>query len=110
MTGNQLERFARAHRQCSPADDANAHVRRRLTWRFEEDGSLAGSFRLPPLPGAVLLKALRAAAADAEPAEVSAETPPGPPGRVAVTSSDLADALAVVAESFLAGQVAGAED
>src|SRR4051794_29752946 len=64
MTGNQLERFARAHRQCSRADDAAARVRRRLTWRFEEDGSLAGSFRLPPLAGAVLLKALRAAAGD----------------------------------------------
>ena len=39
MTGNQLERFARAHRRCSRADDAAARVRRRLTWRFEEDGS-----------------------------------------------------------------------
>ena len=88
MTGNQLERFARAHRQCSRTDDAAARIRRRLTWRFEEDGSLAGAFRLPPLDGAVLLKALRAAAADlepvggAEPAGVSAETPPisGGPG------------------------------
>ena len=42
MTGNQLERFARAHRHRSRADDAAARVRRRLTWRFEEDGSLAG--------------------------------------------------------------------
>jgi hypothetical protein len=116
MTGNQLERFARAHRQCSRADDAASHVRRRLTWRFEEDGSLAGSFRLPPLDGAVLLKALRAAAADAEPSGqgsppdvVSAETPPaGQP--VLTTSSDLADALAAVAESFLAGKAAGADD
>jgi 5-methylcytosine-specific restriction endonuclease McrA len=103
MTGNQLERFARAHRQCSRADDAATRVRRRLTWRFEEDGSLAGSFRLPPLAGAVLLKALRAAASD-----VSAETPSAP--GVVRTSSDLADALLVVAESFLAGKVAGAED
>ena len=66
MTGNQLERFARAHRQASQADDAAARVRRRLAWRFEEDGSLAGTFRLPPLQGAVLLKALRAAAGDLE--------------------------------------------
>ena len=41
MTGNQLERFARAHRQVSAADDADARVRRRLAWRLEEDGSLA---------------------------------------------------------------------
>ena len=78
MTANQLERFARAHRQVTQADDADARVRRRLTWRFEEDGSLSGTFRLPPLAGAVLLKALRAACADLAgdpPAGVSAETP-----------------------------------
>src|SRR6266581_4175925 len=66
MTANQLERFARAHRQVTGAGDAAARVRRRPAWRFEEDGSLAGSFRLPPLAGAVLLKALRAAAGDVE--------------------------------------------
>ncbi len=80
MTASQLERFARAHRQVTAADDAAARVRRRLTWRFEEDGSLSGTFRLPPLQGAVLLKALRAACADlagrADPrGDVSAETP-----------------------------------
>ena len=66
MTGNQLERFARAHRQVTRAGDAAARIQRRLTWRFEDDGSLAGTFRLPPLPGAVLLRALRAAAGDLE--------------------------------------------
>jgi hypothetical protein len=135
MTGNQLERFARAHRQVSAADDAGARVRRRLVWRFEEDGSLAGTFRLPPLQGAVVLKALRAAAgdlahpdpadgehpagpghphdgtsgADGGAADVSAETPAaGQP--VVSTSSNLADALVAVAEAFLAEKVAGAED
>jgi hypothetical protein len=93
MTGNQLERFARAHRQVSHADDAAARIRRRLAWRLEDDGSLAGTFRLPPLPGAVLLQALRAAAADLE-----------------HTSSSLADALLVIAEAFLAGQAAAADN
>src|SRR5438034_1204433 len=84
MTGNQLERFARAHRRVTQTADAAARVRRRLTWRLEEDGSLSGTFRLPPLQGAVLLKALRAACAElageaAEPpAGVSAETPAAP--------------------------------
>src|SRR6476646_10068034 len=126
MTANQLERFARAHRQVTAADDADARVRRRLTWRFEEDGSLSGTFRLPPLAGAVLLKALRAACAEqaglpaGPPAGVSAETPAagaapadGPPAAFAPvvrTSSDLASGLAAVAESFLAGKVAGADD
>jgi hypothetical protein len=54
MTANQLERFARAHRQVSQAGEDQARVRRRLTWRFEADGSLSGTFRLPPLAGAVL--------------------------------------------------------
>ena len=75
MTANQLERFARAHRQVTQADDADARVRRRLVWRLEEDGSLSGTFRLPPLQGAVLLKALRAACADLRPV-VRAETFP----------------------------------
>ena len=138
MTANQLERFARAHRRVTQADDADARVRRRLTWRVEEDGSLSGTFRLPPLQGAVLLKALRAACAEqagqvaGPPAGVSAETPAametsaaaetpaarasaadGPPAAsapVVRTSSDLADGLVVVAESFLAGKVAGADD
>ena len=138
MTASQLERFARAHRQVTRADDAGARVRRRLTWRVEEDGSLSGTFRLPPLQGAVLLKALRAACAGLDglpagpPAGVSAETPaametsaaadasaagaaaadgPPPASAPAVrTSSDLADGLVAVAESFLAGKVAGADD
>src|SRR5580692_1606127 len=79
MTGGQLERFARAHRQVSRLDDDSAHTRRRLAWRFEDDGSLTGTFRLPPLAGAVLLKALRAAAEPDRPdgydTGVPAETP-----------------------------------
>jgi hypothetical protein len=145
MTGNQLERFARAHRQVGAADDAAARVRRRLAWRFEEDGSLAGTFRLPPLQGAVLLKALRAAAGDLEHPHVAAQEHPhaadqdhpdpvGPgqpdatqgPGVSAETpaaeqapaagqlqprtSTSLADALLVIAEAFLAGELADADD
>src|SRR6185503_4856304 len=137
MTANQLERFTRAHRQVTQADDAAARVRRRLAWRFEEDGSLSGTFRLPPLQGAVLLKALRAACSElaggtaAPGAGVSAETPAsldapgadGPPatnaeavGQAAAsaaairTSSDLADGLVAIAESFLAAKIAGADD
>jgi hypothetical protein len=111
MTGNQLERFARAHRQVSSVDDADSRVRRRLAWRFEDDGSLTGTFRLPPLQGAVLLKALRAAAADLEHShdglepDVSAETSAGGQPQ-APTSTSLADALLVIAEAFLAEKVA----
>jgi hypothetical protein len=124
MTGNQLERFARAHRQVSTADEDTARIRRRLAWRIEDDGSLAGTFRLPPLQGAVLLKALRAATGDLEhphrsdaehgpatqEAGVSAETPAAARPEPPPTSSSLADALLIIAEAFLAGKVAAADD
>jgi hypothetical protein len=91
----------RAHRQCSRADDAAARVRRRLTWRFEEDGSLAGTFRLPPLQGAILLKALRAAAADVEPQDVSEETPPGDPADPARCHVEDGDAVSVTTAQMI---------
>ena len=70
----------------------------------------------------MLLKALRAAAGDlehphgGEDGDVSAETPaarerPAANGeQPTVTSSSLADALLVIAEAFLAGQVAAADN
>jgi hypothetical protein len=70
-------RWAPATSATSPASSGNgsiktavagaARVQRRLAWRFENDGSLAGTFRLPSLAGAVLLQALRATACDLEP-------------------------------------------
>ncbi|HEX3488972.1 MAG TPA: hypothetical protein VHU92_06495, partial [Streptosporangiaceae bacterium] len=65
MTGAQLDRFARAHRQVSRADDQQARAARRVTWRVDDhDGSLAMTVRLPAAPGQVLIQALRAAAHD----------------------------------------------
>jgi hypothetical protein len=131
MTGNQMERFARAHRQVTAADDTAARIQSRVTFRVEDDGCLSGSFRLPPLQGAVLLKALRAAVGDLEHPHdspdgpqnpdsarhgVPAETPTAPPEApaaarpVAPTSRSLADALVTLAEAFLAGKVAAAAD
>jgi predicted alpha/beta hydrolase family esterase len=54
MTAGQLERFARAHRQVSAADDQHAAAGRRVSWRTEEDGSVALSVRLPAAEGAVV--------------------------------------------------------
>jgi len=132
MTGNQLERFARAHRQVTAADDTAARIQSRVTFRVEDDGGLSGSFRLPPLQGAVLLKALRAAAGDLEHphdgsdnpegpgsagrggcGETAADAPPEVPAAaqpVAPTSSSLAGALVTLAEAFLAAKVAVAAD
>jgi 5-methylcytosine-specific restriction endonuclease McrA len=127
MTANQLERFARAHRTVTSADDAAARVRRRLAYRLEEDGSLSVTLHLPPLDGAVLLQALRAANNDLEHPHERLEHPhkhedtaaqagvPASPAVSAETSraqapacSSLADALVAVAESFLSGKAATA--
>ena len=96
MTASQLERFARAHRQVSRADDDKARLGRRLARRFEDDGTLSGTFRLLPAEGAVFLQSLRAAAGYLDPRprddghddrdSVPAETPavtPGAPGHPA---------------------------
>ena len=130
MTGNQLERFARAHRKVTSADDDQARVRRRLAWRIEDDGSVSGTFKLPPLEGTALLKALRAATGDLEhphdgaasrdtdvptdtPSEPSADTPAKAEAPLNIggeTSSSLADALVAIAEAYLAGKIAAADN
>jgi hypothetical protein len=129
MTANQLERFARAHRKVTRADDEQALLARRLSWRFEDNGSMTITARLPPDDGMTVLTALRSAllelavqdaveagqsaAGDSQvPADgisqaggVSAETPPDRP-----TSSSLADALVTVAESFITAKAANASN
>jgi 5-methylcytosine-specific restriction endonuclease McrA len=132
MTAGQLERFVRAHRQVSAADDQRARAARRFSWRWEEYGSLALSIRLSAGDGAVVLQALRAAADDLEhPHQPEAEsatartpvsgetasdpvgTPPGeedvptetPPSEQAEPAAGLADALVYIVGAFLAGKI-----
>ena len=136
MTANQLERFARAHRKVTGIDDEQARLRRRLSWRLDDDGCLSISVRLPPEDGATVLSALRAAVQPAaEPAGALAdqrgdqaagqeqrkagvsaetpdpsETPAGPERPAPATSSSLADALVEIAESFIAGKSRSADN
>jgi hypothetical protein len=113
MTASQLERFVRAHRKVSRADDGYADVMRRLTWRQDEDGSLSLTVRLPPADGAVVLQALRAATGELDrladheeldvPADVSAETPRSE--QPVTTPASLADALVEIAGTFLSRKI-----
>jgi hypothetical protein len=108
MTANQMERFVQAHRKVSRADDGYAAMMRRVTWRQDEDGSLAMTVRLPAADGAVVLQALRAATGDLEhPHGVSAETPAdeGTAPEPVVTPASLADALVEVASAFLGDKI-----
>jgi Domain of unknown function (DUF222) len=75
MTGNQLERFVRAHRQVSSADDDAARVQRRLAWRFEDDGSLAGTFRLHAIYVCFANAANQARQQDNAPTSATADQP-----------------------------------
>jgi hypothetical protein len=129
MTASQVERFVRAHRQVSKADDDAAYAERRVRWRLEEDGSLAMSVLLPPAQGAVVLQALRAAARDLEHPHSAGETEP-PAGETEPSAggqqsasddqhaaedrpeerTSLADALVDIASAFLAGKIASASN
>jgi hypothetical protein len=84
-TAAQLDRLVAAQRRVVRADDVRArHDARHLTWRWDDDGSLVGSFRLPPEQAAVLLQALEVARESLPPAVVSqvadasAEASPAP--------------------------------
>ena len=125
MTAGQLERFVRAHRQVSAACGLRARAARRVSWRVEDDGSLAMSIRLPAADGQVVLQALRAAADDLEhpyhaedqpateePTDVQA-APDGPQAAPEGADPDpvpagLADALVGIARAFLAGKITAA--
>jgi hypothetical protein len=108
MTAGQLERFTRAHRKVTTADDHNAATRRHLSWRVEEDGSIVFSIRLPAEQGALVLQALRAAAGDLQhphhlhdqDPSPPAETPPADPA-----AAGLADALVTITSGYLAGKI-----
>jgi Domain of unknown function (DUF222)/HNH endonuclease len=99
----EVEELSRAERQ---------HHHRGLTYRYDEDGSLVVKLRLPADAGALFLKALEAALPEVPPNDsqdslhVSAETSFGSKpafGPAAPTfAARRADALSLIAESFLA--------
>ncbi len=106
-TAIHVERLVRIARRFGPDAALEAAQRaeaaRRVTWRWDHDGSLVLVARLPPDLGALVIKALDAATAP----------PPTPPANTddvtAVTPTPetslharRADALATVAETFLA--------
>jgi hypothetical protein len=135
MTAGQLERFSAAHRRVTRANDTDARVTRRLSFRVEDDGQLSMTIKLPAVDGAVVLQALRAAtgeiadkAADSEPSDKTPEDQaPEDQARSAVGDGDpaarpdinitrkhstdgLADALVEVASDYLRGKIAAASN
>ncbi len=87
-TGAQLEKIVGAFRGAREAADpervARRLARRYLRFHFDADGSLVGSFRLPPETGATLVAAIEAARAELE-ADERGGSPVEPQGEPAGT-------------------------
>ena len=114
-TAQHVERLVRAYRRCQEAEELSREQRqqqnRRVSFRYDDDGSLILDCRLPAEVGARVMKALDVAVEELPPPpkkSVPAGTFPEP----VRFSARRADALALMAESFLAHgaiEAAGAE-
>lgn len=124
MTAGQLERFARAHRRVTAAQDADAQKQRRLSWGWVDDHVLMLRGMLPADGAAVLLQALRAARNDLEHphhddhgdhddggSRVSAETRGAKlAAKDREDAEDLADALVEICAAYLRGKIVSADN
>jgi uncharacterized protein DUF222/HNH endonuclease len=95
-TAQHVEKLVRSFRRCQDAEELSREARqqqaRSVMWRYDDDGSLVLTCRLPAETGAQVLKAVDVALEN-----VAAGTSPEP----VRFSARRADALALVAESFL---------
>lgn len=104
-TAVHVERIVRDFRRCKEAEElgreAHQQINRKLTWFHDEGGMLVIKARLPAEAGQMFIKAIEAAC-DEIPMkdDVSAETPNVK--RRVHPSAQRVDALAMMAETFLA--------
>ena len=102
-TAGQVELIVRQYRRVLEVAELNREARqyrnRTLAWRYDEDGSIVLQARLPAESGALVVKALEAALEQVPLPDVSAETYPAP---TPSCTQRRADALALLAESYLA--------
>jgi hypothetical protein len=111
-TAAHVERLVRAYRRCQEAEELSREARqqqnRSVMFRYDDDGSVIIKCRLPAETGAQFLKAIELALeqlpvkqTDEFPEEASSDVPAGTCERIPFAARR-ADALALVAESFLA--------
>jgi hypothetical protein len=102
-TAHHVERLVQSYRRAQEAQEldreAQQHATRSVSYGFAEDGSLILKARLPAVAGALLIKALDAALESLPEHEISAEVVEE---RSISYPARRADALAAVAESYLA--------
>jgi hypothetical protein len=105
-TAAHVERLVRTYRRCLEAEELSREKRqqqnRRVSFRHDDDGSLILTCCLPAEVGAMVMKALDIAV---EGIPVYEDVPAGTAKQVVPFSRRRADALARVAESFLAHDV-----
>ncbi len=105
-TASHVERLIRAYRRCQEAEELTREQRqrqhRRVTFRYDDDGSLVLTCHLPAEVGAMVMKALDVAV---EGIPVREDVSAGTSKELVPFSARRADALARVAESFLAHDV-----
>lgn len=105
-TASHVEKLVRAYRRCQEAEELSRELRqqqnRRVSFRYDDDGSLILTCHLPAETGALVMKALDIAV---EGLPVYEDVPAGTSREIVPYSARRADALARLAESFLAHDV-----
>src|SRR5688572_17120264 len=104
-TAQHVEKLVRAYRRCQDAEELSREARQQqnrcVSWRYDDDGSIVLNCRLPAEAGARLVKALDLAVEEL-PKDSPSDVPAGTSSERIPFSARRADALALVAESFLA--------
>src|SRR5271156_6104994 len=102
-TAHHVERLVSGYRRAQEAEElsreAQQHANRSVSYSYSEDGSLLLKARLPALAGAMLIQALEAAMETLPSTEISVDVVEEGP---IPYECRRADALAVLAENFLA--------
>lgn len=103
-TAAHVENLVRAYRRCQEAEELSREERqrqnRRVSFRYDDDGSLVLTCRLPAEAGARVMKAIDLAIEQLPP-EPEPDVPAGTLPDKTLFSARRADALDLVAESFL---------
>ncbi len=110
-TALHVERLVRGYRRVQRLEDANRlHAERYVSWHQDDDGCLVIRGRIPAELGALVMKGLEAATESVRKQEVAAGV--APTARDHAAAARRADALALMAETFIArgpGELAGGE-
>jgi hypothetical protein len=105
-TAAHVERLVRAYRRQQEAEELSREQRqqanRRVSFRYDDDGSLVLTCHLPAEAGALVMKALDVAV---EGLRIYEDVPAGTSRQIIPYSARRADGLARIAESFLAHDV-----